>query len=88
MDFGAFEIPALVVFDLDDTLWFPEMYMVRGERRWGLIHYSCKESIEIFYLNDRTAQLEGGAPFKKDSTGKVFDSVGKHVKARGSSFQT
>ena len=31
-DFSQYEIPALIAFDLDDTLWYPEMYMVGSVR--------------------------------------------------------
>ena len=40
----------LVAFDLDDTVWYPEMYMLDGP------------------------------PFRKDESGKVFDSRGTEIK--------
>ena len=43
-------LPKLAVFDLDDTVWYPEMYMLDGP------------------------------PFRKDSSGKVFDRSGTQIK--------
>lgn len=50
-------LPKLIAFDLDGTLWWPEMYM-----------------------------LSGGAPFKRSTTGAVYDSAGEQVKLMGASF--
>ncbi|KAI8476634.1 MAG: acid phosphatase-domain-containing protein [Monoraphidium minutum] len=43
-------VPKIIAFDLDGTMWFPEMYM-----------------------------LNGGAPFKRDHTGAVYDRSGERL---------
>ncbi len=48
-------LPKLVAFDLDGTLWWPEMYMLSG------------------------------APFKKDSKGRIFDRAQEQVELMGAS---
>eukprot|EP00798_Chlamydomonas_sp_ICE-L_P021435 gene21435-28400_t len=50
------DVPALIAFDLDGTLWYPEMYM-----------------------------LNGGAPFRRDKNGNVFDSGGTRLELMGTS---
>lgn len=44
-------IPRVIAFDLDGTIWHPEMY-----------------------------QLYGGAPFRRDHTGAVYDSSGERLR--------
>jgi len=48
--------PKLIAFDLDGTLWHPEMY-----------------------------QLDGGAPFRVDAKGNVFDSANERIDLIGAS---
>lgn len=47
-------VPRLIAFDLDGTLWDPEMY-----------------------------QLDGGAPFRRDSDGNVYSSAGEQMHLLG-----
>ncbi|PNW79130.1 hypothetical protein CHLRE_09g401738v5 [Chlamydomonas reinhardtii] len=49
-------IPKLIAFDLDGTLWWPEMYM-----------------------------LDGGAPFRRDKSGAVFDKRNERIELMGAS---
>ncbi|KAF6251954.1 acid phosphatase-domain-containing protein [Scenedesmus sp. NREL 46B-D3] len=52
------KVPKLVAFDLDGTLWYPEMYM-----------------------------LDGGAPFRRDAGGAVFDAAGERIKLLGDTLK-
>ncbi|GBF91945.1 hypothetical protein Rsub_04669 [Raphidocelis subcapitata] len=47
----AAAVPRIIAFDLDGTMWWPEMYM-----------------------------LTGGAPFRRDAQGAVYDSRGERVR--------
>ncbi|EFJ41078.1 hypothetical protein VOLCADRAFT_119798 [Volvox carteri f. nagariensis] len=47
-------LPRLVAFDLDGTLWWPEMYM-----------------------------LDGGAPFRRDKSGAVYDKRNQRIELMG-----
>ncbi|KAG2438328.1 hypothetical protein HYH02_011025 [Chlamydomonas schloesseri] len=49
-------LPKLIAFDLDGTLWWPEMYM-----------------------------LDGGAPFRRDKSGAVFDKRNERIELMGAS---
>ncbi|KAG1681187.1 hypothetical protein FOA52_015630 [Chlamydomonas sp. UWO 241] len=51
-------LPKLLAFDLDATLWTPEMY-----------------------------ELHGGAPFRRDGSGRVYDSAGAQVKLMGATAE-
>lgn len=47
-------LPKIIAFDLDGTLWWPEMYM-----------------------------LSRGAPFRRDSSGAVYDASGERIRLMG-----
>lgn len=51
-----YTLPKLIAFDLDATLWVPEMY-----------------------------ELHGGAPFRRDDNGRVWDSAKTEIKLMGAS---
>ncbi|KXZ45106.1 hypothetical protein GPECTOR_58g555 [Gonium pectorale] len=51
------KVPKLVAFDLDGTLWWPEMYM-----------------------------LDGGAPFRRDKSGAVYDKRNTRIELMGASL--
>ncbi|GIM16010.1 hypothetical protein Vretimale_18696 [Volvox reticuliferus] len=51
-------LPRLVAFDLDGTLWWPEMYM-----------------------------LDGGAPFRRDKSGAVFDKRNERIELMGATTE-
>ena len=42
------EIPRLIVYDLDDTIWFPELYMAGRPSSRGLIHSTNHYFITLF----------------------------------------
>jgi len=70
-------LPKVVAFDLDATLWYPEMYQVRMRNFWNnnthVMH--CSHQPDFVYLS--TLQLwGGGAPFKKNSDGTLTDKSG------------